>query len=108
MDLATKMVTSSQNIRARLEVSSASASVLLAASRVSQAKKVIDKGMGLAAKPGNIPYLFDLRLVACEAAAKPDPSPASRACMEALEKDATAEGFLLIGRKARAAASSTH
>jgi tetratricopeptide (TPR) repeat protein/TolB-like protein len=102
-DRALQMVTSSQNARARFAVSSAASHVLVATGRSAEARKIVDKSLPLAAKPGNVPYQFDLRFARCEIAAAQNPSAATHACMNAIEQDATAKGFLLIARKAGAA-----
>ncbi len=57
-------------------------------------------------KLGFVPYQFEARLALGEMEMRFGKTPAGRARLRALEKDATAKGFFLIARKAHAAASS--
>ena len=67
--------------------------------------RILDAENALAARIGCVPCRFEARLALGEVQMKSGKTAAGRAHLTVLEKDATAKGFLLIARKARAAAA---
>jgi len=54
-----------------------------------------------------VDYQFEIRLALGEIEMKSGKTSAGVACLKSLERDASAKGFPLIARKAKAAASGT-
>ncbi|MFY9531984.1 MAG: tetratricopeptide repeat protein, partial [Candidatus Acidiferrales bacterium] len=70
------------------------------------ATRILEAEIALAARLGYVPGQFEARLALGEIQMKSGKTAAGRARLAALEKDATTKGFLLIARKAHAAAAS--
>ena len=96
-------VGSLQDPRPRLEITIAAARVANAMGGSAQALKTLNGALTDAERDGLIPYQFEIRLALAETQLKLGKSGQARFQLAALEKDATAKGFLLIARKAHAA-----
>jgi eukaryotic-like serine/threonine-protein kinase len=83
----------------------AEARVSAATGRPAEAAERLRTTVAEAAKYGFVGYEFEARLVLGETEMKSGKTAAGRARLAALEKEATAKGFLLISRKAHAAAT---
>jgi hypothetical protein len=71
--------------------------------RDGDARKELEEVLAEATQLGLSQYQFEARLALGQIEMKPRKMIEGRAHLAALEKDATAKGFLLIARKARAA-----
>ncbi|MGB2889148.1 MAG: hypothetical protein WBC04_15745 [Candidatus Acidiferrales bacterium] len=78
------------------------ASDLIQSLHLADAARILENATVQAAKHGFIEPQFEMQLHLGEIEMKSGQTVASRARLEALEKDATAKGFLLIARKAAA------
>jgi serine/threonine protein kinase/tetratricopeptide (TPR) repeat protein len=93
----------SQNAEARLKFKIAAARAWTAMQRNADARKDLEEILAEATQLGLRKYQFEARLALGEIETKPNKTVVDRAHLAVLEKDATARGFLLIARKARAA-----
>ena len=96
-----------QNQEARLKLALATASVRAASGRPADqaaASNILEAMLAQAKKHGFVGYQLEVRLALGEIEVKSSQIAAGRARLTALEKDARAKGFLLIARKAAAAA----
>ncbi len=80
------------------------ARVLAATGRPAEAAERLRPTVAEAAKYGFVGFEFEARLVLGEVEMKSGNTAAGRALLATLEEEATAKGFLLIARKAQAAA----
>ncbi len=106
IDLATQLVAKSQNHAVHLDVSMVAARIHAASGRsadLADAAKTLNIVLAEATKCGFAGYQFEARLSLGEMELKSGHAAAGRARLQALEKDATAKGCLLIARKAVAA-----
>jgi eukaryotic-like serine/threonine-protein kinase len=94
----------SQNPDARMEVATVAARVLAASGKSDEAEKKLEATIAEAVKTGFVPDDFEARLALGEIEIKSGKAAAGGTRLAVLEKDATTKGFLLIARKARAAA----
>jgi tetratricopeptide (TPR) repeat protein len=106
LDRSASLAAKSQNAEARLKFRIAAARVRAATPRNADARKDLEGVLAEATQLGLSQYQFEARLALGEIEMKSGKTPAGRARLEALEKDATAKGFLLVARKAHAAAAS--
>ena len=95
-------VARSQNAEARLKFKIAAARARAALQR-DDARKELEEVLAEATQLGLNQYQFEARLAIGEIEVKSGKMIEGRAHLGALEKDATAKGFLLVARKARAA-----
>jgi tetratricopeptide (TPR) repeat protein len=96
-----------QNQEARLKLALATASVRAASGRPADqaaASNILEAMLAQAKKHGFVGYQLEVLLALGEIEVKSSQIAAGRARLTALEKDARAKGFLLIARKAAAAA----
>jgi hypothetical protein len=84
-----------------IELSVAQAEAALGKTAV--AKKLLESGLAEATKYGLVPHRLEAQLELYKIEMKFGNTTSGRAHLTALEKDATAKGFLLIARKAHAA-----
>jgi eukaryotic-like serine/threonine-protein kinase len=99
---AAAVAAKSQNLAAQLEFSLAKARAMAASSKIGIAKTILTEASARAAKSGYAGYQLESRLALEEVELKSGKSPASRARLEQLQKDAKEKGFNLIARKAAA------
>ena len=93
----------SQNAEARLKFKIAAARAWTAMQQDADARRDLEEILAEATQLGLRKYQFEARLALGEIETKPNKTVVDRAHLAVLEKDATARGFLLIARKARAA-----
>ena len=93
----------SQNAESRLKFRIATARARAAMPRNADARKDLEGVLAEAARLGLSQYQFEARLALGEMEMKSKETATGRAHLAALERDATARGFLLIARKAHAA-----
>jgi eukaryotic-like serine/threonine-protein kinase len=93
----------SQNAETRVKFRIAAARARAAITRNADAKKDLEGALAEATRLGLSQYQFEARLALAEMEMKSRETAGGRAHLQTLEKDATAKGFLLIARKARAA-----
>ncbi len=93
-----------QDPRPRLELIVAAARAAAALGESAQASKTLEGTLAEAERAGFVPIELEVRLALGEIEIKMAKADAGRARLAALEKDATAKGFLLIARKAQSAA----
>jgi DNA-binding winged helix-turn-helix (wHTH) protein/tetratricopeptide (TPR) repeat protein len=105
-DIAGVLAAKSQNFGARLQLNIVTARIRAALQESSEAFKSLDAAFADSRKHGFVPYEFESRLARGEVERNSGKSAGSRAHLAALQRDATAKGFLLIARKAAAAAGS--
>jgi serine/threonine protein kinase/tetratricopeptide (TPR) repeat protein len=98
-DLSTKSADKVQ----RLEIATTRGRILTASGDFSGARNKLDGALAAATKAGLVLDEFEARLAIGELKMKSGQSVSGRAYLASLEKDATAKGFLLIARKAKAA-----
>jgi tetratricopeptide (TPR) repeat protein/class 3 adenylate cyclase len=103
---ARSLVEKSGDIEHRLPVLILAARIDAAAGRAAAAEQSLGSLLEQATAVGNVPLTFDARLALAEVESKAGKA-AGREQLSALEKDATARGFLLIAREARASLEST-
>jgi tetratricopeptide (TPR) repeat protein len=106
IDLATQLVAKSQNHAAHLEFSIVAARIHAASGQsaeLADATRTLSIALAEATKHGFAGYQFEACLSLGEMEVKSGHAAAGRARLQALEKDATPKGFLLIARKAAAA-----
>jgi serine/threonine protein kinase/tetratricopeptide (TPR) repeat protein/TolB-like protein len=99
------VVSKSQNRVSKFKMSIITARVQAAIGNQTAATKSLEATLIEASQCGFVPYQYEARLALGELEMKSGKTTAGRARLAALEKDATAKGFLLIARKAHAAAS---
>jgi serine/threonine protein kinase/tetratricopeptide (TPR) repeat protein len=105
MNAAIPYVASLQDPRPRLALTIAAARVATAISGdPAQPRKLLDGALADATRDGLVPYQFEARFALAEILMKVGKSGQGRFQLAALEKDATAKGFLLIAKKSHAAA----
>ena len=88
----------------RFDAALASARVKAATGKSKDALQNLQDVLAEATKFGYVPYEFEARLALGEIEMQSGKASTGRPHLEALEKDARAKGFLLIARKATAAA----
>ncbi len=93
----------SLNLIARLDFSTADASVRAASGKTVEATKLLQDTIQAARKTGFVGLQFDARLALGEIEMKSGNSTTGRAELASLEQEARAKGFLLIAGKAAAA-----
>lgn len=98
------ILVNSQNRAVHLDSAIVAARSLTASNEPAEAKTRLKAALSEATKTGFVPEQLEARLALGEIEMKSGKSAVGRARLEALEKDATAKGFLLIARKAAAAA----
>jgi tetratricopeptide (TPR) repeat protein len=104
MNTAIPYVASLQDPRPRLAITISAARVATAISGdPAQPRKLLDGALADSQRDGLVPYQFEARFALAEILMKVGKTGQGRFQLAALEKDATAKGFLLIARKARAA-----
>jgi len=96
-----------QDFTAQLDLAIASARTQAALGNVVEAKRKLGEVQAAANRSGWMRYSFQARLALGEIEIQSGQTAAGRAHLEALEKDATAKGFLLMARKAAAAANKS-
>jgi eukaryotic-like serine/threonine-protein kinase len=103
-DIANVLAVKSQNFGVRLQLSIVAARIRATLQNPSEAAKSLDVALMRSKKHGLVPYEFESRLALGEIEKKSGKTASGRARLAALQRDATAKGFLLIARKAAAAA----
>jgi hypothetical protein len=103
---ARSLVEKSGDIEHRLPVLILAARIDAAAGRAAAAEQSLGSLLEQATAVGNVPLTLDARLALGEVELKAGKA-AGREQLSALEKDATARGFLLIAREARASLDRT-
>lgn len=104
MNAAIPYVSSLQDPRPRLAITITAARVATAVTGdPAQPRKLLDGALNDATRDGLVPYQFEARYALAEILMKVGKSGQGRFQLAALEKDATAKGFLLIARKSHAA-----
>lgn len=101
---ATETAAASQNRGLRMQLAITSARVAASLGEASHAKRMLDATRAEARKYGFVPHGLEARLALGEIEIKSGQDAIGRAHLQALERDAKAKGFLLIARKAAAAA----
>ncbi|MGA7561296.1 MAG: protein kinase [Terriglobales bacterium] len=96
------MAAKSQNLSAQLSFAVARARSEAASEKIGAAKTILREASAKATKSGYVGDQLECRLALEEIELKSGKSPASRARLEQLQKDATEKGFNLIARKAAA------
>ncbi|MGB6250463.1 MAG: protein kinase [Terriglobales bacterium] len=96
------MAAKSQNLSAQLSFAVARARSEAASEKIGAAKTILREASAKATKSGYVGDQLECRLALEEIELKSGRSPASRARLEQLQKDATEKGFNLIARKAAA------
>jgi tetratricopeptide (TPR) repeat protein len=91
----------------RLGIAITRGRILTASTDFSGARNKLGGALAAATKAGLVLEEFDARLAIGELKMKSEPIAPSRTYLASLEKDATAKGFLLIARKAKAAGAKT-
>jgi eukaryotic-like serine/threonine-protein kinase len=94
-----------ESMPVRLDVVEASARVRAELGEESEAEATLNAALNEATKHGFVSYESEERLALGEIQMKSGKAVAGRAHLAELEKDATAKGFVLIARKAHAAAA---
>jgi len=110
IQFATELVAKSQNRAAHLDFSIESARVLAASGQppdLAEATRILNTALAETIKYGFTGHQFEARLSLGEIEMRSGNRTAGRARLHALEKDARAAGFLLIARKAAAAATGS-
>jgi tetratricopeptide (TPR) repeat protein len=92
-----------QDPRPRLEVIVVAARAAAALGEAAQAEKTLEGTLAEAEKHQFAPIEFEIRLALGQIEMKSGKADAGRARLEALSKDATDKGFLLVAQKAQAA-----
>jgi tetratricopeptide (TPR) repeat protein len=100
IDGARSLVGSSQNRGARLLMAVIASRVRAAAGGTAEAQRVLQETLAEATRSGFFTLQLEARLALGEIEIKSGKATAGRTHLAALEKDATAKGFLLIARKA--------
>ena len=95
------------NPQMRIQVSVTAGRVLAAAGKRDEAVKVLNAALEEATKSGLVVNQLELRLALGEIEMTADKSPAARARLEAVEKEAAAKGAGLVARKAARALGRT-
>jgi serine/threonine protein kinase/tetratricopeptide (TPR) repeat protein len=103
MDAFAAYLAKSQNYETNIPAAIMLDRIRAAAGRPAEALKNMEGTITEAHKLGFIPFEFEARLAQGEIEMKSGRSAAGRAHLSALDKDATAKGFLLIARKTKAA-----
>lgn len=104
VNTAIPLVPSLQDPRPRLEITITAARVAAAVSGdPAQPRKLLEGVLTDATRAGLVPYQFEARYALAEILIKVGKTGQGRFQLTALEKDATAKGFLLIAHKAHAA-----
>lgn len=106
IDGARTLAAKSQNRGNRMEMDVAAARVRAASGKLTEAEKRLQVTLAEAARSGDVFHEFEARLALGEIEMQSGKTAAGRARLAALEKDATAKGFLLIARKAHATATA--
>jgi DNA-binding winged helix-turn-helix (wHTH) protein/tetratricopeptide (TPR) repeat protein len=104
VEIAGELAAKSQNFGVHLQLSIVSARIRATLHNPSEAAKSLDVALMHSKKHGFVPYEFESRLALGEIERKSGKTASGRARLAALQRDATAKGFLLIARKAVAAA----
>jgi len=91
---------------ARFEAALASARVKTASNKTGEARKNLESVLSEATNFGYVSYELEARLALGEIEVKSGKTIAARTYLEDLRRDALAKGFLLIARKAAAAAAT--
>ena len=105
IDDATTVFAKSDNRAARLSILTTVARVHAASGKTAQATKSLEAVLAEAAQSHLVSAEFEARLALGEIDMKSGKTAAGRTRLAALEKEATTKGFLLIARKAHAAAA---
>jgi eukaryotic-like serine/threonine-protein kinase len=90
----------SQNLSVQLAFAAAKARAEAASQEIGAAKIILKEALAKATRSGYVGYQFESRLALEEIELKSGKSPASRARLEQLQKEAKEKGFDLIARKA--------
>jgi len=101
---AQQLLGKSDNLPARLPVEITDARIAMASGDFNAARRSLDAALAEATKANLLYHQFQARLALGELEIKSGKSSDGRARLAALEKDSTEKGFLLISRKAKAAA----
>jgi hypothetical protein len=96
------MAAKSQNLSAQLSFAVARARSEAASGKIGEAKTILKEALAKATRSGYVGDQLECRLALEEIELKSGKSPASRARLEQLQKDAKEKGFDLIARKAKA------
>jgi hypothetical protein len=104
IDGARALAAKSQNLGNRMEMAVVAARVRAASGKFAEAQKSFQATLTDAIKSGDVYHEFEARLALGEIEMQSGKTAAGRARLAALEEDATVKGFLLIARKAHAAA----
>jgi len=107
MEQAEGLVKQNHDRGMRLDFAISAARVLAASGDIAKAKNGLKASLAEAAKYGYVAEQFDARLALGEVEMKTGQTVAGHAGLATLEKDARAKGFLLVARKATAAAKSS-
>src|SRR5206468_6845935 len=102
VDTAKKLLAKSDNREKRLPAFIIAARVRAASGETVQTAKSLEPILAEATKFHLVAIQFEARLALAEIEMKSGKTAAGRARLVALEKDATANGFLLVARKAHA------
>jgi hypothetical protein len=100
---ARQRVAQSHNRDARIYVAIADARIRAASGKTAEAARLLENNLRQAQEAGFAGLQLDARLALAEAEIRAGNVIPGRTRLEALERDATAKGFVLIARKAAAA-----
>ena len=103
---AVPLVAKLQNPRPRLEITITAARVAAALGGSGETKRTLEGALAESEKMGFVPYQFEARFAIAEAQMRVGKSGQGRFQLNALAKDATDKGFLLMARNAHAAAAA--
>jgi len=106
-DIANALAAKSQNFGVRQQLSIVAARIRAAFQNPSEAAMTLHVALTDSKKHGFVPYEFESRLALGEIERKSGKTASGSARLAALQRDATAKGFLLIARKAAAASGSS-
>jgi serine/threonine protein kinase/tetratricopeptide (TPR) repeat protein/TolB-like protein len=104
IEASKELTKKSQNYWYRAAMSIAAARTAMASGQLAEARKSLETALAEAKEKNCLPYQFEARLALGELEMKSGKSTSGRARLAALERDATGKGFLLIVRRAHAAA----
>jgi serine/threonine protein kinase/tetratricopeptide (TPR) repeat protein/TolB-like protein len=104
---AVPLVAKLQNPRPRLEITITAARVAAALGGSGETKRTLEGALADSEKLGIVPLQFEARFAIAEAQMKVGKSGQGRFQLNALAKDATDKGFLLMARNAHTAASAS-
>jgi eukaryotic-like serine/threonine-protein kinase len=101
-DIANALAANSQNFGVRLQLSIAAARAHAALQNPAEARNILRQTLVASMRRGFVPHEFESRLALGEIERNSGKAASGRARLAALQRDATAKGFLLVARKAAA------